>query len=171
LAIFNGPSPSWLRRYGFFGNQPSHLKVRPRPTRVSRSQRLLRALREPRRFGTALAWYWQRVTRERRIEYALSRGRPLPERVREQFFLNLHFKAERAYEPTPYEGDLLVFYGDGLYDDPELGWGGLANAGIATWAVPGKHTGNRDAMAEPSVAFISDRLPEYLEQTAADGRP
>jgi amino acid adenylation domain-containing protein len=162
LTIFNGPSPSWLWTFGSFANQPSHLKVSPRPPRVSRSQRALRALREPRRFGTALVWYSQRAIHQRRTQYALARGRPLPERVREQFFLNLHFTAERAYEPVPYQGDLLIFYGEGLYEDPELGWGGLAKQGVTSYAVPGDHATNRDVMKEPNVAFVSDRLQEYL---------
>jgi amino acid adenylation domain-containing protein len=165
VAIFNGPSPSWLRTFGSFQNQPSRLALRPRPPRITPAQRVRRAVREPRRLRTALVWYWERALRERRTERALARGRSLPERVREQYFLNLHFRAERAYEPAPYDGDLLVFYGDGLYEDPELGWGGLAKGGIATCAVPGENTNNRDAMAEPNVAFVSRRLREYLEQT------
>ena len=30
--------------------------------------------------------------------------------------------AERAYEPSVYPGEILLFHGDGLYDDPELGF-------------------------------------------------
>ena len=49
---------------------------------------------------------------------------------------------------------MIVFYGAGLYDDPDLGWKGLA-AGIETVAVPASTTGNRTMMAEPYVADVS----------------
>jgi hypothetical protein len=63
----------------------------------------------------------------------------------------------------PYAGDLLVFYGEDLYEDPELGWGELARGGIATYAVPGHHDNNRDAMREPHVAYVAERLRAYLD--------
>ena len=61
----------------------------------------------------------------------------------------------------PYPGSMIVFHGAGLYDDPTLGWKGLA-ARIETVAVPGEHTGNRTMMAEPYVADVSERLLELL---------
>ena len=48
--------------------------------------------------------------------------------------------AERAYEPQPYPGDIVVFYGEGLYEDPELGWGGLAARRRPAYAVPASTT-------------------------------
>ena len=137
--------------------------------RLTRKQRLARqlarfrrALREPRRFGTALVWYSRRVGGQRRTRIALALRRPLPEPAREAYFLRLHAKAERVYEPQPYNGDLLVFYGEDLYEDPELGWGGLASGEICAYAVPGSHDNNRQAMMEPYVAFVSERLQAYL---------
>jgi thioesterase domain-containing protein len=166
VAMFNGPSPAWIRRYGWYGNQPSQRGRHAKSPPLRGKARLVRALREPRRFQTALAWYLRKASRRwidvRRAELALRLRRPLPERIREQFFLDLHARVERAYEPKPYPRDLIVFHGEGLYEDPELGWGGLADRGIATHAVPGEHTNNRQAMAEPSAGFIAERLQEYL---------
>jgi hypothetical protein len=68
-------------------------------------------------------------------------------------FLRASCKVERAHEPAPYSGDLLVFSGEGLYEDPALGWGPLAAGGIQTYAVPGEYHNNRRAMMEPAVAF------------------
>jgi amino acid adenylation domain-containing protein len=171
LAMFNGPSPIWIRRWGWYANQPSKRVSRPAPVRLSRRQRLegqlgrfRRALREPRRFGTALVWYSRRIGGPRRTRIALALRRPLPEQAREAYFLRLHAKAEQAYEPQPYNGDLLVFYGEDLYEDPELGWGGLASGGIRAYAVPGRHDNNRRAMMEPYVAFVSERLQAHLER-------
>ena len=169
LAMFNGPSPIWIRRWGWYANQPSKRVSRPAPVRFTRKQRLerqlarfRRALREPHRFTTSLVWYSRRVGGQRRTRIALALGRPLPEEAREEYFLRLHAKAERVYEPKPYNGDLLVFFGERLYEDPQLGWGGLATGEIRAYAVPGSHDNNRQAMMEPYVAFVSERLQAHL---------
>jgi thioesterase domain-containing protein len=158
LAIFNGPSPSWIRKWVWYGNQPSQLAKRPRTPPVTKPQRVARALREPRRFGTALA----RNLARPRAQLALAMARPLPEQIRESFFFGLHHEAEVAYRPKPYPGEILVFYGQGLYEDPELGWGGLADQGVRTFAVPGEHDNNRQAMQEPGASFLAAHLEEYL---------
>ncbi len=178
LAMFNGPSPLWIKRWGWYGNQPSKRaaqQVWARPTRSqkikSQLTRLVGALRQPRRFASALIWYAQNAGGERRAKLALAMGRPLPERLREEYFLNLHAKAERAYDPAPYPGDLLIFYGEGLYEDPELGWGELAQGEVQTFAVPGDHDNNRQAMMEPYVEFVSGRLSEYLGRREGESEP
>ena len=91
----------------------------------------------------------------------LALGRPVPEPLREEYFFEVHFKAERAYEPKMYPGEMLVFYGDGLYEDPTLGWNGLAQS-IRTFGVPGEHTSNRQAMFEPMVGFVAEKIVDYL---------
>jgi amino acid adenylation domain-containing protein len=168
VAMFNGPSPAWIRKWGGSSERPWGRTLPARPPRVTRKQRLLRATREPQRFFTGSAWFIGREINRRRVKLALVLGRPIPERLRERFFLQLHGKAERAYEPAAYSKDLLVFYGAGLYEDPELGWGGLADGGIRALAVPGEHAGNRDAMREPAVRFIAGRIEEYLHDSAPD---
>jgi amino acid adenylation domain-containing protein len=171
LAMFNGPSPVWIKRWGWHGNQPGWLAKHPRPPRPTAEQvrgsklsilmvRLRRALRDPRRFWTGLMWeLWEPRTR-----LALALRRPIPERLREKYFLELHSKAERAYSPTPFDGEMIVFYGEGLYEDPTLGWDGLATGGVDTFAVPGEHDSNRQAMMEPAVEFVASRLQDRLKQ-------
>jgi amino acid adenylation domain-containing protein len=169
LAFFNGPSPQWIRRWRWYGNQPSWLARHPRaapatgwqrPRRSLNSgvRRFRRAAREPHRFLTAAL----RQVRGPYTSLALALGRPIPERWRENYFFALHAKAERAYEPSAYSGEILVFYGDGLYEDPALGWEGLAAEGIRSYAVPGEHDNNRQVMTEPGVLFVCDRLRAYL---------
>lgn len=178
LAFFNGPSPRWIERWGWYGNQPSWLARHPRPPRptkrerrreaiVSTARRIGRATREPRRFATGARWRLRRPY----TSLALALGRPVPERFREMYFFELHAKAERAYEPPVYEGEALVFYADGLYEDPTLGWDGLAGGGVRCYAVPGAHDNNRQAMMEPGVAFVSDRLREYLSDRQTTSPP
>jgi amino acid adenylation domain-containing protein len=169
LTIFNGPSPAWIKRWGWHGNQPSWLAKHPRPPkptederrrrkRMLRKQRVLRALRDPRRVWSGLMWdMWEVRTR-----VALALGRPIPEELRERYFLDLHAKAERRYEPRVFEGEILAFYGDGLYEDPTLGWQQFATRGVRAFAVPGEHEGNRDAMHEPAVGFVAEHLAGAL---------
>jgi thioesterase domain-containing protein len=180
VAMFNGPSPGWIKQWGWYGNQPSKRRQRPRRVRLTRAQkvrrdlrRIARALREPRRLRSGFVWYAQHAGGQRRAQLALALHRPLPEQLRERYFLKLHETAERAYAPHPYPGDLVVFYGHDLYEDPELGWGPLAAGGIQTHGVPGKHDNNRQAMMEPYVAFVAERLEEYLaaHAPAAPGVP
>ncbi len=169
LAIFNGPSPAWIKRWGWHGNQPSWLAKHPRAPKLSEDERrrrrratqrsrLTRAVRDPRRLWTGLMWdLWEPRTR-----LALALGRPIPERLRERYFLELHAKAERRYEPRIYRGEILSFYGEGLYEDPTLGWERYASEGMRTFSVPGEHRGNRDAMHEPGVGVIAQHLMEHL---------
>ena len=159
LACFNGPSPSWIRRWGWYGNQPSqrHKHQHARPP-ITRAGRLARAIREPRRFVTGALW----KVRIPRARLALKYGRPLPESLRESYFFRLHNTAERAYEPAPYPGEMLVFYGSGLYEDPTLGWSELAQ--VHSYAIPVEHDNNRQAMSEPGVDFVGEQLRDYLDQ-------
>jgi amino acid adenylation domain-containing protein len=163
LASFNGPSPMWIRRWGWYGNQPSQAHKHVRTPRMTKQQRILRAIREPRRFVTGFMW----KVRVPRARLALKYGRPIPEALREVYFFRLHHFAERAYEPKPYPGEMLVFTGTGLYEDPELGWGGCTERGVIAHRIPGEHDNNRQAMSEPGVDFVSDRLADYVAQTDA----
>jgi hypothetical protein len=84
--------------------------------------------------------------------------------MREHYFFLLHHAAEVAYEPAPYPGEILVFYGDGLYEDPELGWSGLADGGLRTFGIPGADDNNRQAMLDPGASFVGARITEYLNR-------
>ena len=181
LMMFNGPSPIWIRKWSWYGNQPSWRARQgqaPVPSAEERQAirrrtkliklatmplRVPRALLHPRRTISGLLWR----TRNRRASLLLKLGRPMTERMREEYFFEVHFKAERAYEPRAYPGEMLVFYGDGLYEDPTLGWNGLAQS-IRTFGVPGEHTSNRQAMFEPMVGFVAEKVVDYLaERTPA----
>jgi amino acid adenylation domain-containing protein len=162
VALFNGPSPAWIHKWSWYGNQPSHRKSKPRPVRITRKQRLLRAARQPWRLFTWFAWHAGQRIGKLRVKIAMARGHPIPERLREEFFFDLHARAERAYAPTPYPRDLLVFYGEGLYEDPELGWGEFVAGGTRTFAVPGEHNNNREAMKEPAVQYVAEWIEDYL---------
>jgi hypothetical protein len=54
-----------------------------------------------------------------------------------------------------------MFSGQGMYDDPELGWGQLATR-VATYVVPGEHKDNRDLMRDPHAELLAEVLADYL---------
>jgi len=174
LASFNGPSPTWVRQWGWYGRQPSWQARHPRPAPQTKQERreeivdrLRRAVREPHRFFTAT----RRHLRRPYTSLALALGRPVPERFREDHFFELHSKAERAYQPSPYDGELVVFYGEGLYEDPALGWEDLTTGRIRSYAVPGEHDNNRQAMMEPAVQFVRERVQECLSGDLTGSSP
>jgi amino acid adenylation domain-containing protein len=174
VATFNGPSPRWIERWVYYGNQPgwrakqslpptlpqSVRRARQRKQRLQEPFKLIarvpRAISDPRRIANGFRWN----TRKQRTRLLLSLGRPVPEQEREEFFLDLHREAEKRYAPTRYPGEMLVFYGEGLYEDPTLGWESLAT--VISHPVPGEHTHNRTLMREPAAGFVAERLREYL---------
>ena len=161
LAGFNGPSPIWLRTHGQPWGQARPVVAPHRPL-VRRVAGVLASPKRQWRWSRHLAWRFRtRFVSWPRARLSLRLGGALPEGIREEYFLNIHAIAELAYEPAPYPGSMIVFYGAGLYDDPTLGWKGLA-ASIETVAIPGEHAGNRTMMAEPYVADVSERLLELL---------
>jgi hypothetical protein len=64
--------------------------------------------------------------------------------------------------PEPWDGDMIVFYGQQLYEDPALGWGDFIRGELETIEVPGNHPGNRQVMTEPAVEYTSAVLSERL---------
>jgi thioesterase domain-containing protein len=175
LAMFNGPTPAFIRAHGQ-NNRPPVRTVASIP-RLGRHQRLRRLRREPHRVLSFLAWRVGRTARKlrwrlqlRRYRLALALHRPLPESIRDFGFLNISMAAEVAYEPAgPFPGEIVIFRGDGLfYDaetgwgDPDLGWAGLGVDGVTTHAVPGRHRDNRELMAEPHVDVVAEVLRERL---------
>ena len=174
LAMLNGPSPLWIKQWVYYGNQPgwrekhsvpralpeSARRARRRKQRLRAPFKLIartpRALADPRRILSSFSWY----TRGLRTRMLLAVGRAVPERDREEFFLGLHRNAEKRYASTKYPGEILVFYGDGLYEEPTLGWGSLGR--VTSYAAPGEHGHNRQLMHEPAVSFVAKRLHDYL---------
>ncbi len=119
--------PLWRERHGHkpITNITDERRRRRRRRRIEAVPRIARraprALFQPKKIAGYVNW----VTRKPRTALALRRGRPIPEQLREAYFLELHGRAERAYRPEPWDGDMIVFYGQQLYEDPTLGWSEL----------------------------------------------
>jgi hypothetical protein len=108
-----------------------------------------------------------RLGRRASLRWALATGRPLPEEARDRFFLGLHRRAELAYDEGHYPGDALIVYGEGLYEDPALGWGGLVGGAIESHAIAGEHLDNRDLLDDASTQQICALLTRRLEDPHA----
>jgi thioesterase domain-containing protein len=170
LAVFNGPSPDWTRRYGSISGQPSRLaQAPPRPAAPPR-----RSL--PRRAGSVLVHPQKQARLARHVSWRVRKNyldpirirlnREVPEEARGTYFLDLCGRAERAYSPDAYPGPMVVFYGDGLYDDPTLGWEPLVTS-VRSIGVPGEHANNRTLMADPAAAALGERMQEILADARA----
>jgi aspartate racemase len=96
---------------------------------------------------------------------------PLPEALRDQFFLESNNRTEVCYVPAVYPGEMLLFRAREFHTDPLLGWGDLVQGGIEVHEVPGAHDNQRMLMAEPSVTAVATILKDYLERIEnASGR-
>jgi amino acid adenylation domain-containing protein len=171
LVMFNSPSPSWLRRYGGIDGQPSRVGSRP-PAAPLRPlvNRIAGVVTSPRKIRHWIHYTKHLVTTRYVNPVILATcarfDLPMPEHARDDLFLRICAKEERRYQALPYQGEIVMFYGEGLYDDPKLGWGDVAGR-VVSHMVPGKHTlGNRESFAEPKVAFIAKRLEEHLAAVA-----
>ncbi|HEY2738585.1 MAG TPA: thioesterase domain-containing protein, partial [Thermoanaerobaculia bacterium] len=88
-----------------------------------------------------------------------------PVELRFLYLQEVCFRARRRYRPEPFEGRILLFRAEqqppaDLFEpDPELGWSGLATAGITIHDVPGYHGLH---LREPNVGVLAARLEPYL---------
>jgi len=169
LVAFNGPSPSWIRRYGAIGGQPSMRapaseKARSLPERVVG---VLTNWAKIRHWIHHLSWrFGKKFFDPVRIRLAMALDRPLSEEQREFYFLEIAGRAQHIYETTPYPGPMIVFYGDGVYEDPALGWAHTVDS-LESYAIPGPHRGNRSLMAEPAAGLLADQMQDVLARARA----
>jgi thioesterase domain-containing protein len=178
LASFNGPSPLYYRR-GLtltFREEPSNgpdpSKAKARRTFAGPGEWMAYLLA---RLKAAIAWRVRnrfdsiryRIAFDmRRYLYQcyLALGWPMPDALRNRYFLENNHRAERRYIPQIYPGRLILFRARGLDHDPLLGWGGLAAGGVELHEIPGDHRGQRDLMREPHVRLLAEPLKDCLRR-------
>jgi amino acid adenylation domain-containing protein len=156
LAFVNGTAP----RYTFVDLE----KVAMPEGALARTEAWLRQL------ARTVRTFLRRVRYRailRLAEYYIRRKKPLPARLRDEYFLLLHFRAELDYHPGPYSDRAIVCRARGLYRDADLGWSGLIQGEIETHEIPGIYVDHRAIVEEPAVALLCDRLHHALEQTDA----
>jgi amino acid adenylation domain-containing protein len=150
LVTFNGPSPSYLKRYRplFDANG----------ARTGEDGKLLHAA------APDLRWRARRALRTGRIYGAVLLRRPLPDDLREaQAFQRLAADAQDRYSPGRYIGDIIVARGAEIYYREDLGWADHVGGEVSVIDVPGGQVPRdsmKDGHVEPIVEGIRRRLDE-----------
>ena len=68
-------------------------------------------------------------------KYYLDRRLPLPESLRNSYFLIINSRAERQYRHQTYPGSMVVFRDQGPYPDPDLGWRRFVQGEITSYEI------------------------------------
>jgi thioesterase domain-containing protein len=112
-----------------------------------------------------------RAVRHLRIRYFETTGQRLPHALREHWLIDNFIRSMRRYEVRPFPGRLVLFKARDVpdeltYSDRDLGWQGMADAGLACYEVPGDH----HAMAEePNVRIVADELNSRIRRVKMAG--
>ena len=102
-----------------------------------------------------------------RVAYYRRRNMPLPDALRDRFFLVNNHRAEHFYQAQRYPGSMAIFRAKGLYGDPYLGWAGLVEGGFTVCDIPGHHVDHRSMMEEPVVKVLAGELRRELRRMEA----
>ena len=143
LASLNGPSPRYINgpgKGGFIGSK--------RP--LTRLKEFARSL-----WFKSIRW---------RASRAIAHNQPLPESLREPYFMIGTYRAERMYQPETYPGRMVLFYARGLYYDPLQGWDRLVTGGIDFHEIPGDHDSHKTIMREPMVGDLAREIRRELDK-------
>jgi hypothetical protein len=95
-------------------------------------------------------------------KYYLNRRLPLPDFLRNTYFLIINAKAEQWYRHQSYPGPMVVFRDQGPYPDPHLGWGRFVQGEITSYEIRVSVTDHRALMQEPAVREVAEKIEEYL---------
>jgi amino acid adenylation domain-containing protein len=130
---------------------------------------------------SVLVFRLTRALRHRVYHYYLDRRLPLPDVLRNSYFLNINAIAERRYRHQTYPGTMVIFRDQGPYADPYLGWARFVQGEIEACEIPVSADHHRALMQEPAVRMLAEKMEEYLsrkssrssagaEETAAQAR-
>jgi amino acid adenylation domain-containing protein len=183
LALFNAPCSSYLRKLGrtpvaaaaparaATGTARQELRRDRQETRLAHAARLVRRVASHAGFRCRQAVRGLNpLLRKVRWKMRLALGLPLPESLRDGFFLGSNARAEVAYEAKPYSGPMVLFMAKGYYrvvdGEPQLGWARWVAGGLETYEIPGTFVTQRTLMSDPYAAEVADLLRPKLTQPA-----
>ena len=96
-------------------------------------------------------------------EYYIKRGIPLPDYMRNKYFVFANSRAERRYKLQPYRGSIVVFHDQVPYPDSRQGWGRFtSDIDVVEIPVPVEH--HRGLLQEPAVGLLAEKIKEYLNR-------
>ena len=127
--------------------------------------------RKLRRGQYGLSRYARGVSRRTLCRLYIALRLPLPDDIRNYYFLYMNTIAERRYKPKPYVGDMLIFRDQGPYRDPSLGWADVVTGRIESHEVSVSTTHHRALMQEPAVGAVAEKLQEFLTRRAITATP
>ena len=167
VALFSAS----LRFHHVAGKRMPTVAVAPKSRTVL--ARLLRLVRSPQK---TIGWRITSLTRPvsskvrmNTVRFFLSLGLPIPQALRTMYVMRMLGQAEENYAPGHYDGTLILFRGQGLYEnDPNMGWDGLAENFENYEIGDGGLRSRRDLMNEPLVGLLAKQLSACLGR-ARDG--
>lgn len=115
-----------------------------------------------RRWVLMIPFRMARPVRRLVYKYYVERRLPLPDSLRNTYFLIINAKAERKYRHQSYPGSMVVFRDQGPYPDPHLGWGRFVQGEITSSEIRVSASDHRALMQEPAVREVADKIEEYL---------
>jgi pimeloyl-ACP methyl ester carboxylesterase len=143
---------------------PQQVKQPPARPAGSRMQRALSSPFHTVRNLTS-AVYWRAIPKFRKYSYRFlfGFGMRVPPDMRTMYVTQTLTWVEERFTPKPYEGSLVLFYGEGTLDfGPNLGWDGLAEHFDHCVIGDGVLDSRRDIMNEPLVGATAKKLAPYL---------
>lgn len=156
LGSFNGISPT----------EPQSVKASFRFSNLSGKDKLLYPLRKLKYFlkrNILLAYYNTLVkARSAAYKFYLGTGRRMPDNLGRHYVLDALTRAQNAYDPHVYPGNLIIFRSPKIFKNPHLGWSNLVGGKIKTHDMPGDYKIRKYIMFEPYVQFLAEELKKYL---------
>lgn len=102
------------------------------------------------------------VARRSRCRLHIALRLPLPDEIRNYYFLYINAIAELRYRPQPYSGNMLIFRDQGPYKNQTLGWDQFVTGEIECCEVPVSVNHHRALMQEPVVRTVAQKLEQYV---------
>ena len=122
----------------------------------------------------AAALYGRALPTFRKYSYSLlfKFGMRVPPEMRTMYVTQMLSWTEEKYQPKPYSGSLVLFYGEGTFEfGPNLGWDGLAEHFEHCVIGNGVLDSRRDIMNEPLVGTTAKVLAPYLDRKPGSPLP
>jgi len=114
--------------------------------------------------GTTRFIYRSMITvRHRVYRYYIKRRIPLPDFMRNRYFIFANSRLERRYKHQPYPGNIVVFRDQLPYSDPAQGWGRFTRD-IEVVEIPVSVKHHRGLLQEPAVGLLAQKIKEYLNR-------
>jgi thioesterase domain-containing protein len=168
----NGGTPGYIRRYG----RPRHVTWHdPVATPATRAGRAVLAMKRvkwalepanlaPQKRLRGAARRTKLRTLRQLVRLCAAIDRPIPDAIRGEGVYEACHWAEAHYRPDRHDVRMLLFTAPELFRTRDLGWGELVGGELIVEQLPGHHETQRDAMYEPMVARVAERIRTELER-------